>query len=325
MWFEHSVPAPERLPDVPMRLGDCLRAFTSGTIRIDLHVRVGKGWRKINALRFVEGDDTQDPEQIAATIKACADHHAAEAHAPGQYRAMVWRYFGGELERRKAAFQVELARPERHTPPRPGRSAPPPRRSRPLERPRTLDVMRMLDTLVGPERRPARTPQRGPHDQWRKALETRAMLDEILAQPDGVPFDPFAALRSLLETPLQRIRRELAEMSAIFEEGERSKAADGMDLAELHIHRKLAMLREQEDAAIWTELAPTIEAGLVTMREQALAKRTAATKLEPPSTTGASPAAPNAGQAGEPTVERDEGAPPSTDDAPSAGELGSGA
>lgn len=307
MWFEHSVPAPERLPDVPMRLGDCIRGFLSGTTRIDVHVRAGKGWQKVNALRFTEGDDAEDPEQIAALVKACAEHHAAEAHAAGKYRAMVWRYFGGELERRKAAFAVELARPEQRMTPPPRRPPPPPRRSRRDQRPRTLDITRMLDTLVSPERRPPPPPRRSRRDQWRKAIETKLVLDELLAQPAGVPFDPFADLRTPSETPLERVLREIADMAATFEEGQRIGTADGMGLAEMDIRWKLALLRGQEDADLWTELAPMIESGLAKLREEALTKRTTTTELEPPSATAARAAAPNAGQANGPNAERTEG------------------
>lgn len=290
MWFEHSVPAPARLPDAPMRLDDCVRAFRSGTIRIDVHVSAGKGWQKVNALRFEEGDDAEDPKQIAALVKACADHHATQANAAGKYRAMVWRYFGGELERRKAAFAVELPRPEQRTPPPPRHSPAPQRRSR--------------------------------RDQWRKALETKLVLDEILAQPGEHCFDPFAALRPQPETLLERVHRELTEMAELYAEGERTGTADGIELAEIHILWKLALLRGQEDADLWTELAPTIEAGLVKLRKDALAQRTSTNDLEPPDAAATCADAPSAGRAGERDAERTEGAPPLIGDAPSAGKVG---
>jgi hypothetical protein len=287
LWFEHSVPVPERSPDVPMRLGDCIRAFLSGATRIDVHVRAGTGWQKINALCFEEGDDAEDPERIAALVKACADHHAAQTNAAGRYRAMVWRYFGGELERHKAAFMVELASPQRRT------------------------------------QAQARHNRR---DQWRKALETKLMLEEILAQPGDLHFDPFAALRSRPESLLERLHRELAEMAELYEEGASTGTADGIALAEIRILWKLALLRGQEDAEIWTEIAPTIEAGLANLRGEAPAKRTSTSDAEPPPDAATVRAdAPSSGRAGDPNAESTEGAPPSSGDAPCSGKSGSGA
>jgi hypothetical protein len=139
MWFEHTIPAPERLPDVPIRLGDCIGAFLSGTTtRIDVHVRAGTGWQKVNAVHLEQGDVTADPQRLAAIVKVCADHHAAETNAAGQYRAMIWRYCGGELERRKAAFDVALPRP-----------APPPRRRRPPARARSPRDLRRTVLAAG--------------------------------------------------------------------------------------------------------------------------------------------------------------------------------
>ncbi len=143
MWFEHFVPIPRRLPEIPMRLEHCVRVFRSGTIRIDVHVRAGKGWQKINALCFEAGDEQQEPGTIAMWVKACAEHHARMLRAPGTYRAMLWRYVGVELERRKAAFDVTLQPPAR------------PLRSRPRAR--------------------------SPRDIRRTALETRMLLEELLA------------------------------------------------------------------------------------------------------------------------------------------------
>lgn len=278
MWFEHLVPTPRELPDVPMRLGDCVRVYRSGAVRIDVHVRAGKGWRKLDALHLEDGDEDVDPRTIAGWVRVCAEHHAALANTPGKYRAMVWRYFGGELERRKAAFDVTL------TPP-----APPPRPERPRARERCSRGVR------------------------RTLLETRMMLEEITAMGEPLPFAPRRDPRA---TVLERVMRELAGMAERFDEALTSGTVDDIDRTDFQIRWDVALLRGQEDGDIWTAMAPTIDACLDERRKGALAKRKAEADVGSPATTAAG--TPTEAHASEPGAGSTEGAPPSSGDAPSA-------
>ena len=285
MWFEQFVPAPRRLPDIPMRLGDCVRAFRSGTIRIDVHVRAGKGWQKVNALRFEDGDDAQDPGTIAMLVMACAEYHAGMARAPGKYRAMLWRYVGGELERRKAAFDVTLPHPARL--PRSGRA-----------RPRA----------------------RSPRDVQRTALETRMLLEELPAHDAYPSFEPLTVARPTRPTVLDRVQRVLAGMAERFDGALTHGTAGDIDQADFEIRWEVATLCTQEDGDLWTAIAPTIDACLDRLRTETLANRRAMGSVESPgSATTTRAQAPTDESASASAAERKEGAPPCSGDAPSPG------
>ena len=145
------------------------------------------------------------------------------------------------------------------------------------------------------------------------------MLEEIMAA--GAPL-PFAPRRASQATVLDRVMHELAGMAERFEGALTSGTVDDIYRTDVQIRWEVALLRAQGDGDLWTAIAPTIDARLDELRRDALAKRKVAAAAEPPASAATTrEGAPMEARASEPAAERTEGAPPVSDDAPSAGKM----
>ncbi len=107
MWFENDILLPSEEPVVPPQLLERIESYCAGLVRIDVLVRDGKRWVKVNALRIERPVECEDAPKVAMLIKACADDHAEEVGVGNKYRAKLRRRLGPERERRVVTFDVE--------------------------------------------------------------------------------------------------------------------------------------------------------------------------------------------------------------------------
>lgn len=305
MRFDQPFPLPKHPPCIPPRLSEQIGRYLDRTHRIEIFVRgAGKRWEKLNVLHLdgepaepevvaalVEGS-ADEVRVVAALVKAAADDHAKGQCRSGKYHAILLGRIG-ERDKRHATFEVDLEAEAR----------------RAFQRTR----IKWSRSSNG----------------WVNLVEGAHALAELMVRYNHRVMDQLAEQQRIREERnVQTLTVILEEMLALYNAGLAMKAETARELTEQRVQEQLAQARAQLDARVWETFAPILEMAVARFGEMFEQQRNAAGDAVEPDGEHEAAVSDSGGEheaTGEPDAERDEGAPPSTGDAPSPGELGSGA
>lgn len=290
MKLKRPIPKPDLWPDVPSRLAEKIHACFDRTVRIEVQAPLGRRkWETVNEIE-VEAEDHAELAELSDTERLEALRNVGElvvacAHAHAMELGHSGKY--------RAAFVRKLGETDRRW--------------------ATFPV----DLEFEEERRLRKLQQRTgirwstSSNPWVNLVLANQALAELMVRFNERVMDQLMEQRRIRQVQDEAMLRViLGELAILCDEGLRMQEDAARAVTEQRMQEQLAKARAQLDARVWETLAPLLQMAVARFGEILDGAR------------GAEGGAMEDAVEHEP--ERTEGAPPSSGDAPSEGEDGSG-
>ena len=212
---------------VPAALVERIARFLEGIVRIDVLVREGKRWVKVNAVWLDRPATPDDVMALATRVKACADDHAEETGHGGKFRALMRRKLGPEKDRRTYTFDVETRAEQRW------RERMGPYEGKVMATPDEAS-MRFLETVV---------------------LHHMAIIDCVIRE------------HRRRQANAGRVMEQLGQLMAMYRQGLQMAEEAERELAEARMQQVLATMKAKSSAAMWEALGPVVETLVASVRQ----------------------------------------------------------
>lgn len=290
MKLKRPIPKPDLWPEVPPRLAEKIHAYFDRTVRIQIQVSTApRRWEEVNVVE-VEAEDLAELAELSDAERLEALRNVGElVKACAEAHAVAV----GRSGKYRAAFVRKIGETDRRWATFP------------------VDLQREVERRERLRRKRIQWSTNG--NPWADLVIAAQALIEQMAEFNHRVMDQLLELRRVKRTQQDHVTMRLlfGELEAFYEEGLRMKAEAARAITEQRMEARIAAARSQMDSRQWEALAPVFDAVMVWVRDKLDAAQAAA------------------GDAVEdeqaPDAERTEGAPPSSDDAPSAGKVRSGA
>ena len=204
---------------VPPRLAERIEQFIDGVTRVDIQVRTGTGWEKVNAVHLEGAATPDDIPVLSALVKACADDHAEQEGHGSKYRALIRRRLGPVAERRVCTFTVE-----------------------------TRDEQRRRDFRDRYEGKVCDTP-----------IAASMRHVEMVALYNMGLIDCLLRMQRRQQASTGRTTRDLAQLMMLYHQGLQMKEEAQRELAEAKMQQVLETMQAKSSAKAWDVFGPVVE------------------------------------------------------------------